>query len=51
MIFEIFSSKHLCEKNRRFLPKLLLVCAILDHNIGFEEKRHFPAKNWYKTLK
>jgi hypothetical protein len=48
MILKIFSPKKLAE-TLAFLLKILLVYEKYDHNIGFQEKRHFFAENWDKS--
>jgi hypothetical protein len=45
----------LAEKNGvikcRFRLKTLLICAKIDHSIGFQGKRHFFAEHWRKSPK
>jgi hypothetical protein len=51
MIFKIFSPKNLAKKLALLAQNTVSFWKIIDHNIGFWEKRHFFAENGQKSRK
>jgi hypothetical protein len=51
MVLKIFSPKQLGAKIGVFYSKFCQFMQIIDHNIGFQEKRHFSAEHWEKIVK
>jgi hypothetical protein len=51
MILKIVSTKNLAKQLAFFVQTTASFLQKFDHDIGFQEKRHFIAENWGKSQK